>query len=140
MVETNPRLRKIHKMLRKIVKKLGNKDLHFSAQIGVDSTRPDSAVVYGAYIDAPKEGLAPITFLDFTIDGLMGKLKNFYEEKINETQLEIAYHEAQIVANDRNTEHHKNQIELLKNPKTEDEDVQDELNPDEDEVRKNGEK
>ena len=142
MTETNPTLKKAHKWLKKIVKKLGNKDLHFSVQMGADSSREDGALVYSAMIDAPKPGLAPITFADLTKAGLLEKLKNFHDNKIDEITLEIAYHEAQIVLNDRNTAHLQAQIEKLKNPEIKEAEIveSEELNESEDEVRKNGEK
>lgn len=140
MIETNPTLKKALKILKKTVKKLGNKDLHYFAQMGADSTRPDGALVYSAMIDAPKEGMAPITFADLTKEGFIEKIKDFYENKISEVQLEIAFHETQIELNRRNTEHHKTIIEQLKNPEVQEAEIVEELNEDEDEVRKNGEK
>lgn len=113
MNNSNPTLKKAYKLLKKIAKKMGNPDLHFSAQIGVDSSRKDNFTTYAAMIAPPREGLAPITFAAFTKEEFLEHLVNFYEDRISPEQLEVAYHEAQIVSNNRSTEWHQSQINDL---------------------------
>lgn len=127
---SNVTLRKAHKLLRKITKKLGNKDLHFSAIISVNASRPGDIVTYGAHIDAPKDGLAPITFGAVDKDEFLGYLKDFLENKINEDDVERAFHEAQIKENERSTDYHKAQIEKIDNPEPEEAEVVGESEPD----------
>jgi hypothetical protein len=112
----DPQLRKIYKILEKIAKKLGREDAIFSAQKGVSSDKGDNFLIYAAMINAPRAGLEPITFADVTGAGLIEKLQKFLDEKIDVDQVEIAYHEAQILANERSVEFHKEKIEAIKNP------------------------
>lgn len=116
MNKSNVTLRKAHKLLRKIVKKMNRPDLHFSAQIGIDASKDGNFNTYAAMIAAPREGLAPITFAAFTPEDFLQKLKDFYEGKISEEQVEVAYHNAQIVSNERSIEHHREQIDKIQNP------------------------
>lgn len=113
---SNVTLRKAHKLLRKIVKKLGRKDLHFSAIISVNASREGDIVTYGAHIDAPREGLAPITFGAVDKDEFLGYLKDFLDNKIDEDQVERVFHESQIKENERSIDYHRAQIEKIDNP------------------------
>jgi predicted RNase H-related nuclease YkuK (DUF458 family) len=77
---SNVTLRKAHKLLKKIAKKLGRTDLHFSAQIGTDSSFDGSSVTYAAMITSPREGLAPLTFASLDKEEFLEKLKDFLED------------------------------------------------------------
>lgn len=133
---SNVTLRKAHKLLRKITKKLGRKDLHFSAIISVNASRPGDIVTYGAHIDSPKEGLAPLTFGAVDKDEFLGYLKDFLDNKIDETQVERAFHDAQIKENQRSIDYHQAQIEKIDNPEPEEAEVVDESEPDDNTVEK----
>lgn len=117
MNNSNPHLRKTHKMLKKIAKKLGNPDLYYSAQIGIDSTKDSNVVTYAAMIEAPKSGLAPVTFAAFTKEEFMQKLDDFYHNRISPEQVEEAFLEAQIDAATRSIQFHQEKLEALRNPK-----------------------
>lgn len=116
MNDSNPTLRKAYKILRRIVKKLGRTDLHFSAQLGVDSSKDDNIVIYAAMIAAPREGLAPITFASVSKKDFIEKLEDFLKNKISEEDVELAYLNAQIFANKRSTEFYQGQIDKIENP------------------------
>lgn len=136
---SNVTLRKAHKLLRKIVKKLGRKDLHFSAIISVSASRPGDIVTYGAHIDAPRDGLAPLTFGAVDKDEFLGYLKDFLDNKIDEDDVERAWHEAQIKENERSTDYHQAQIDKIDNPKPEEAEIVDESEPDDNAVEKSAE-
>ena len=57
-------LRKAHKLLSKITKKMKRPELYFSAQIGVNSEHESYEVTYTAMIAPPLEGFEPIYFAD----------------------------------------------------------------------------
>lgn len=113
MSNSNPTLRKAHSLLRRISKKLKREDIYFSAQIGVDSTKEADELMYVAMINSPREGLAPVTFADHDKVKFIEKIKSFYEDKINENEVEIAYLEAQLVSNERSSERIKKKIAEL---------------------------
>lgn len=144
MNNSNPTLRKAYKLLIRIRKKLNRPDLHFSAQIGVDSSKNDNVVTYAAMISPPREGLAPITFASLDKNDFIEKLKNFLDNEIDEQTVEIAYHEAQIVANERSTTHHQEQIEKIKNPEVKEAEIVEDTEKSQEEIdqeiRENGEK
>lgn len=113
MNNSNPTLRKAYKLLKKITKKLGNPNLYFSAQIGVDSSKDERIPTYAAMIEAPAEGLEPVYFASLDKEEFISKIEAFLNEKATVKQLQIAFHEAQIESNNRSLEHHKERIEKL---------------------------
>lgn len=127
---SNVTLRKAHKLLRRIVKKLGRPDAAFSAQIAVNSSRDANLVTYGAYISSPAEGLAPITFGAVDKDEFLERLKDFLDNKISEEQVARAFHEAQIFEMERAIDFHKTQIEKIDNPEPQEAELVDESAPD----------
>jgi len=119
MNNSNPTLRKAHKLLKQTVKKLGRPDLYFSAQIGVDSSKDADIVTYAALIGSPAEGLAPITIASLDKVDFIEKIKNFKDNKISKEDLEIAFHEAQVTLMNKAIERHQAEIEKIKNPVSE---------------------
>ena len=115
MNNSNPTLRKAYKLLKKITKKMGKKDLYFSAQIGVDSSKDERIPTYAAMIASPAENLEPIYFASLDKEEFIGKIQNFLNNKVSEKQLSVAFHEAQVKANELSTEYHKEQIEKITN-------------------------
>lgn len=116
MNNSNPTLRKAHKVLKKIVKKMGNPDLYFSAAVGVDSNKEPTVQTWTGYIAPVREGLEPVFFAAFSKEEFMQKLDDFYREKISQEQIAVVFHEAQIYANERSTAYHKEMIEAIQNP------------------------
>lgn len=116
MNNSNPTLRKAYKLLKRITKKMGRKDLYFSAQIGVDSSKDERIPTYAAMIAAPAENLEPIYFASLDKEEFIQKMQNFLDNKASEKQLTIAFHEAQLKANEMSTEYHKEQIDKINNP------------------------
>ena len=98
MNNSNPTLRKAHKILKKITKKLGNPDLYYSAQVGIDSSKEATFNTWAAYIASPRDGLAPVTFVSFSKEDFIQKLEDFYKDKISPEQVEVAFHKEQIDA------------------------------------------
>ena len=124
MNNSNPTLKKAYKILKRTVKKIGNSDLYFSAQLGIDSSHGNSSVTYAAMIAPPRDGLAPITFAALDKKDFIDSLQNFLDNKVSESEVEIAFHEAQISANNRSIEYHNEQINKIKNPKIETEELE----------------
>jgi hypothetical protein len=119
MNNSNPTLRKAYKLLKRLAKKLGNPDLHFVVQMGVDSSRPGDTMVWAANIEAPRDGMAPITWAEFDKDKFLANIKDTLDNKTSPEQVEVAYHEFQVGLNDRSSEWHKEQIERINNPEPE---------------------
>ncbi len=126
MDNSNPTLRKAYKILSKIAKKVGRDDVYFSAQIGIDSARGKDETTFAAYMAPVREGLAPVTFASHDKKDFIDKLQKFLDEKVNEDEVAIAYHEAQIDANRRSTQHHEYEIEKIKNPDSQEENTNEE--------------
>jgi len=116
MNETNPTLKKAYKLLKKITKKLGDKNLHFSAQIGISSENGDARVTYAAMIAPPAEGLDPVTFASENKETFIQNIQDFLDEKASAKDVEVVYHQAQILMNDRSSQWHKEQIDAIENP------------------------
>lgn len=114
MNNSNPTLKKAYKLLKKITKKLGNSNLYFSAQIGVDSSKDERIPTYAAMIEAPAEGLEPIYFASLDKEEFLQKIEDFLNGKATVNNLAIAFHEAQIESNNRSIEHHQGKIDSLK--------------------------
>lgn len=121
MNNSNPTLRKAYKILKKVTKKLGNPDLYFSVGLSVNSTKDKDAQTFTAYIAPPREGLAPVTLAAPTKEDFIQKLNDFYNEKISPDQVEVAFHESQILENDRSNKYHREQIDKILNPPKEEE-------------------
>lgn len=119
MNNSNPTLRKAHKVLKKIVKKMGNPDLYYSAAVGIDSNKEATVQTWTGFIAPVRDGLDPVFFAAFSKEEFMQKLDDFYKNKCTPDQISVVFHEAQILANERSTEFHREQIEAIQNPKEE---------------------
>lgn len=111
-------LRKVEKLLVKTKKKIGRFDLDYTVQASINSTKP-KAVAYAAQLTPPSPNLAPITFISHTgTEDLMKQVSAFLED-VDQDKVEIAYHEAQIVACNNTIKAHQDMIEKVKNKKQE---------------------
>lgn len=117
MNNSNPTLRKAHKILKKTVKKMGNPDLYFSAAVGIDSNKEPNTQTWTGFIAPVREGLDPVFFAAFSKEDFIQKLDDFYKNKCTVDQIAVVFHEAQIQANERSTEYHRDQIDAIQNPK-----------------------
>jgi hypothetical protein len=126
MNDSNPTLRKALKLLKKIAKKLGKKNLRCVAQISSDSDHDDGFITYSAMISSPDEGVSPITFAAFNRRDFIEKIEDFYKNKCNLDDLDIAYLEGKKIAAENTIKFADEQIERIKNPATEETTTEDE--------------
>lgn len=115
--QTKTDLQKIEKKLVKLRNKMGRKDLEYLVQVSINSTDP-TVVRYAVQMTPPAEGLAPITFIGNTVAELVERIEAA-TKGIDLTEVEKAYHEAQVVACERTIAHHKERLEKLNNPEPE---------------------
>ena len=87
-------LEKARNILNKIIKKLGRNDLDWTVQVSIHSLRPDK-VNYCAQVEAPANGLQPITWVKGSWDELLDALKKS-EKGLDQEAVEKAWHEAEI--------------------------------------------
>lgn len=81
-------------LINKIVKQLGRADLDWVIQTSVSSVHPDK-VSYCAQIEAPANGLAPITWVCDSWGELEKELKKA-EKELDTKAVEKAYYASQI--------------------------------------------
>ena len=87
-------LLKCRNLINKIVKKLGRSDLEWTVQLSVSTVHPES-VKYCAQIEAPANGLTPITWVKDSYKELEEALK-LAEKGLDQNAVEKAYIESQI--------------------------------------------
>lgn len=87
-------MKKARNLVNKIVKKLGRADLEYTIQASISSIHPDK-VVYCAQIEAPANGLAPLTWICDSKEELIKKL-TLSEKGLDQKAIEKAYIEAEI--------------------------------------------
>lgn len=87
-------LEKARKILNKIIKNLGRNDLDWTVQLSINSTRPER-INYCAQIEAPANGLQPITWVCDSWEELEKSLK-MSEKGLDQEAVEKAWHESEI--------------------------------------------
>lgn len=87
-------LEKARKILNKIVKNLGRNDLDWTVQLSINSTRPER-INYCAQIEAPANGLQPITWVKDSWEELEKSLKKA-EKGLDAEEVEKAWHTSEI--------------------------------------------
>ena len=87
-------LERARNILNKIVKKLGRSDLDWTVQVSIHSLKPN-VVNYCAQIEAPANGLQPITWIKGSWEELIEALK-ISEKGLDQEAVEKAWHEAEI--------------------------------------------
>ena len=68
------KLKEARKLVNKIAKNLGRNDLDWTVQLSINSTRPER-INYCAQIEAPANGLQPITWVYDSYKELIDNLK-----------------------------------------------------------------
>lgn len=87
-------LKKATVLVNKIVKNFKRNDLDWTVQLSVSSIHPDK-VSYCAQIEAPANGLQPITWVKGSWKELEDALK-LAEKGLNQDEVDRAYYEAEI--------------------------------------------
>lgn len=111
---TTTHLRKAEKLMLKFKKQLKRADLDYTVQASISSVDP-SNIRFAAQIAPPAAGLEPVTFIAATGDELIEKIQNAIKN-IDYTEVEKAFHAAQIEACQRTINFHNERIAELSLP------------------------
>lgn len=95
--------------INKIVKNLNRNDLDWTVQVSISSTEPDK-IKYCAQIEAPANGLQPITWVCNSYDELIEKLK-ISEKGLDQDAVMKAWHEGEIARAEALIKYHKEALE-----------------------------
>lgn len=87
-------LKTARNLVNKIVKNFGRNDLDWTVQASVSSVHPDK-VVYCAQIEAPANGLQPLTWIKDSWKELEDSLK-LAEKGLDQEAVDKAYYESEI--------------------------------------------
>lgn len=104
-------MKKARNLVNKIVKKFNRNDLDWTVQVSINSTRPDR-VNYCAQIEAPANGLQPLTWVKESFSELEEALK-LAEKGLDQDAVDRAWHEAEIQRAESLIKYHKQAIEEL---------------------------
>lgn len=102
-------MKKARNLVNKIVKNFNRNDLDWTVQVSINSTRPDR-VNYCAQIEAPANGLQPITWIKESWEELEDALKKA-EKGLDQDAVDKAWHEAEIARAEHLIKYHKEAIE-----------------------------
>lgn len=103
------KLKEARKLINKIVKNLGRNDLDWTVQLSINSTRPER-INYCAQIEAPANGLQPITWIYDSAEDLIENLK-LATRGLNREAVEKAWHESEIQRAETLIKYHKEALE-----------------------------
>ena len=105
-------LEEARKLVNKIVKNIGRNDLDWTVQISINSVRPNR-INYCAQIEAPANGLQPITWVYDSWDSLIENLKKGVKG-LDEKAVEKAWHESEIQRAEALIKYHQEAINPTK--------------------------
>lgn len=88
------KLKEARKLVNKIAKNLGRNDLDWTVQLSINSTRPER-INYCAQIEAPANGLQPITWVYDSYKELIDNLK-LGVKALDRDAVERAWHTSEI--------------------------------------------
>ena len=108
-VEMEKELKSARILVNKIIKKLKRSDIDWTIQTSISSVEPD-LIYYSCQIEAPANGLAPLTWVKTSWLELEKALKATAEH-LSEEDIEIAYHKAEIERAQRRIDYHQEYLE-----------------------------
>lgn len=82
------------KLVNEIIKNIGRNDIDWTIQVSMNSVRPEN-MAYCCQIEAPANGLQPITWVCKSWEELLEKLE-FSSEHLDQEAVQKAWHEAEI--------------------------------------------
>lgn len=98
-------------IINRIVKNFGRNDLDWTVQVSINSTRPER-VNYCAQIEAPANGLQPITWIKESWKELEEALK-LAEKGLDQDAVDKAWHESEIERAKALIKYHEEAIQEL---------------------------
>lgn len=101
-------LKSARNLVNKIVKNFGRNDLDWTVQVSMNSTRPDR-VNYCCQIEAPANGLEPVTWVCETWEELEDQLKSA-SKKLDREAVDKAWHESEIARAEALIKYHKEEL------------------------------
>ena len=115
-MEKNERafIRECSKQVNKIVKGLNNNQIGWTVQISNSSFEPN-VIYYSAQIEAPADGLQPLTWIEKDRNTLLDKLKETAKTGVNGKDVDKAWHEAEIGRAKQLIKYHEGKIKELNN-------------------------
>lgn len=102
------KLKSARNLVNKIVKNFGRNDLDWTVQVSMNSTRPDR-VNYCCQIEAPANGLEPVTWVCETWEELEDQLKAA-SKKLDREAVDKAWHESEIARAEALIKYHKEEL------------------------------
>lgn len=116
----NKFFRDCEKEILKIKKNLKNNQVDWTVQVSKSSLRPES-VAYSAQIEAPANGLQPLTWVKDSAEELYNALKETADKGVKAIDVELAWHEAEIKRAEQLIKAHKMKIEEIHEEKADSE-------------------
>lgn len=102
-------LKSVRNLVNKIIKNLGRSDLDWTVQVSINSTETDK-VKYCCQIQAPANGLEPLTWICDSWDDLEAQLKSSVKN-LDSDAVQRAWHEAEIARCEALIKYHKAELE-----------------------------
>lgn len=102
------------KYINKIKKNLKNNQVDYTIQISLNSVSPEK-IYYSAQIEAPANGLQPLTWIKESKRDLIDALKNTAEGGLNADDVEKAWHMAEITRAKTRIAYHEEAIKEIEN-------------------------
>lgn len=107
----NKNFAKARKLVNEIMKNIGRNDVDWTLQVSMNSVRPES-MAYCCQIEAPANGLQPITWVCKSWGELLEKLE-FSSEHLDQESVQRAYHESEIQRCKSLISYHENAIKEI---------------------------
>lgn len=102
-------LKSARNLANKIVQNLGRNDLDWTVQVSINSTRPN-IINYCCQIEAPANGLEPVTWVCSSWEELLSKLEAA-TKVLDQGAVRDAWHKAEIARAEALIKYHQKELE-----------------------------